>query len=157
MATRRMLAAWVILVSCISAGCGTAGNLSQTPLHPHTTEYGGVKLDIEGVKESLYAPVAAIRSEGQHYSVLLSPITLTISVIDLPLSLVGDTLTLSMARERRHTQDMANDWLNHPRTKDIGNDSGGSPFEKAAKELDLKSEKPGGTARVEACADAQHR
>jgi hypothetical protein len=157
MAIQRMLAFCVIVASCVTAGCGTVGNLSQTPLYPHTTEYGGVKMDIEGVKESLYAPVAALRSEDQHYPVVLSPIFLTACVVDLPLSLLGDSFTVSRARECRRNQEAMYRALTHPHSREASEDSGTLPFEKAVRELEANPENHSEPPHTEARGDAQPR
>jgi uncharacterized protein YceK len=85
----RTLSVWVALVALLCGGCGTKHNLFPSSARlfdepPKTTRvYGGVRddlkdLDLRGSDVWLY------------WNLLFVPFTL----IDLPLSFVGDTLTL---------------------------------------------------------------
>ena len=69
-----------ILVVCSFSGCGTIVNLVQSR-GPRV--YGGVRLE-----------AAAIGEKGYPFSAVIGGLALPLAVLDMPLSLVGDTVTL---------------------------------------------------------------
>lgn len=70
----------IVVLSVCTCGCGTYRNLKSTS-RANMTAYGGVRADIE-----------ALNSPPSELTMIVKPF----AVIDLPLSLVGDTLTLPL-------------------------------------------------------------
>lgn len=84
------------VVACLASGCGTCLNLVPDvqiqnrehfalSINPPKTVYGGVRLD---------AAVAAKSVQKLPSSPIAASVFLSMALIDLPMSFVGDTLTL---------------------------------------------------------------
>lgn len=93
--TRRYVAILAALLLALVSGCGTAVNVYRSgggvPLEP----YGGVKEDLDHIRD--------IRAEGQNAQHRGARQTLdtvgwiALVAIDLPFTIIGDTLTLPLA------------------------------------------------------------
>jgi uncharacterized protein YceK len=87
------LALWAICAVCAVPGCGTVQNLRDSAADPPAARvYGGVRYDIEGSTNDL------TDMDGGHGGLpglLVERVLGTyLLLVDLPLSAVGDTLTL---------------------------------------------------------------
>jgi len=60
---------------------------------PEATVYGGVNWDVQVGEMALYEPIAAFQSHRLD-SLIAAPFYFAGAVADMPLSLIGDTLTL---------------------------------------------------------------
>ena len=110
---------FVVAILCLSAGgCGTLNNTigAGTPpadgsvIEPPNKIYGGVATNVERIGLSLYRGVL----DGPIYGPL-HLIAGTVSLIDLPFSFIGDTLTLpvtvpaTFASSQHSTEPVAED------------------------------------------------
>jgi uncharacterized protein YceK len=92
----RKLAAIFALASVLT-GCGTLANLPNETLvgvvdfMPHEQIYGGVQRDAEVAQERLKNVVSPKGDNGRVESLVAAGY---LAMIDLPLSVIGDTLTL---------------------------------------------------------------
>lgn len=93
MANRAVPAILALAATVTLSGCGTIGNLagnddSMGRLSPEARVYGGVAADMGAFKEFL---------RPRSYLPWLYPVLASFALLDLPLSAVGDTLTLPLA------------------------------------------------------------
>src|SRR5262245_47515387 len=103
MVTPRTLVVCVTLLSVAAGGCGTMTNLATPVARGEAARvYGGVENDVRFAGGILACPWSGLPligpSNGQPDDTFtwlaLAPVFLTLTAIDLPMSLVGDTLTL---------------------------------------------------------------
>lgn len=97
-----MLMVCMVLVSGVAGGCGTAANfydngpwLGANP--PMRRIYGGVRTDLECAGKILTLPERTLESDGgvaAAGTLVVAPVGLALTAIDLPLSFVADSLTL---------------------------------------------------------------
>jgi len=90
---------WAICWSCGACGCGTFENLrGEDPYVPTERVYGGVRYDFEKSMIMLADTSGGHGGWlGRSAQLLLGPYLL---LVDLPISAVGDTLTLPILLER---------------------------------------------------------
>ena len=87
----------VLLVAC--TGCGTVVNL-VTPVQEGKV-YGGVKTDVDLIQKLFDGSTAStgpLASPSQGVGSLFAVACVVLPFMDLPLSLLGDTLTLPLTR-----------------------------------------------------------
>ena len=85
------------LLAC--TGCGTVVNLA-TPAREGKV-YGGVRTDIQAIEKLVEGGDASggpLSSPGSGAGALFALAFVALPVLDLPLSVVGDTLTLPLTR-----------------------------------------------------------
>jgi uncharacterized protein YceK len=106
MARTRTLAVLLVVVVPAFNGCGTAGNLSSCCSSGDWAVYGGVALD---AKAAVKAVQDVVRPGDQSPFVAALAIVYY-SAVDMPLSFVGDTLTLPITLQaalQRHADSPA--------------------------------------------------
>jgi uncharacterized protein YceK len=100
--TLRAAAVPVALAAVLVSGCGTVSNvfsstvLSECPGPGQFEPYGGVKEDLDRVR-TLKAPDWSAHDRRELAAALNALGTVLFVALDLPLSAIGDTLTLPLA------------------------------------------------------------
>jgi uncharacterized protein YceK len=85
----------IICLTCSAAGCGTFVNTVGFKNEPKERIYGGVRWDVEGGSDNLVRVTKGTETVGA------AAASTAVCLIDLPLSIVGDTITLPLVIVRQ--------------------------------------------------------
>jgi uncharacterized protein YceK len=82
----------IVFVACAACGCGTIHNIEGAG--PPNVIYGGVRDDSKFAWNCLHPDDFKLAADGSGEALLAIYCGLLVTFVDLPLSVIGDTLTL---------------------------------------------------------------